>query len=95
MDRNLPANKAIAMAQLHSNRVVSNIRHSQASNSSSETPIQGNKDNQASILKDTNNKTTAPSYIRYFIIPDELLDSMEEKRLEIYLSMPGPDLTVN
>ena len=45
MNRNLPENQAEAMAQLHSNRIVSNIRHSQARNSSSETPIQVNKDN--------------------------------------------------
>ena len=79
---------------LHSNRIVSNTRHSEASNASSETPTQNTKDKQASILKDTNNKSDAPSYIRHFNIPNELLESMEEQRFENYLSMPELDLTM-
>ena len=95
MDRNFPANQAEALAQLYSNRVVSNIRHLRANISSSETPIKDYEDNQARILKDANNKTTAPSHIRHFYIPDESLDSMEEERLENYHSMSEPGLMMN
>ena len=80
------------MAQLHNSRIVSNIRHSQASSSSSETPILSTEDNQASISKDTNNETTAPSHVHLFNVKNERLDSMEEQRLENYLSMPELDL---
>ena len=95
MNRNFHARQAEAMVQLHRNSIVSNIRHSQASNSFSETPISRNKDNQASILKDTNKETTASSHIRHFNILDALLDSMEDQRLENYLIMPELDLTMN
>ena len=92
MSRNFPAHQAEAIAQLHRSRIVSNIRYSQASNSSSDTPSQSTEDNQVSILKDTNNKSEAPSYIRHINIPNELLDLMEEQKLENYLSMPEYDL---
>ena len=69
------------MTQLHSSRIVSNKRHSQASNSSSETLTQYNEDKQTSILRDTSNNTSAPSHVRHFNIPNDLLDSMEEQRL--------------
>ena len=94
MIRNFPAHQAEAMAQLHSSRIIPYIRHSQASNSSSETHVQSTEDNQVSNLKDTNNKTTAPSHVRHFNIPNEPLNSMEEQRLENYLSMPELDLTM-
>ena len=86
-----PANQAEAIAQLHSSKIVSNIRHSQSSNSPSEIPVQSNEDNQTCFLKDTNDKTTALSHFRHFDIPNELLDSIEVQRLENYLSMPELD----
>ena len=73
---------------------MSNGRHSQASSTSSETSTQSTEDNQVSILKETNNKTDAPSYVRHFNIPNELLSLMEEQRLDNYLSMPERDLTM-
>ena len=45
-------------------------------------------------MKDTNSKSDTPSYTRHFKIPNELLDSMEEQRLENVLSMPKRDLTM-
>ena len=80
MNRNFPAHQAEEIAQLHSNRILSNIRHSQTNSSSSETRIQDNVYKRPSILKDTNSKTTTPSDIRHFNFPDELLDSMEEQK---------------
>ena len=49
-----------------------------ASNPFSETSIQGIKDNQVSNLNNTN-KSNSASHICRFQIPNELLDSMEEK----------------
>ena len=84
MSRNFAVHQDEPIAQSHSKKILSNIRHSQASSSSSETPISGNKDSQPSTLKDTDNKTAVLSHIRHFNISDELLDSMEEQRLENY-----------
>ena len=95
MNRNFPAYQTEAIAHLHSNRVMSSIRHSQTSSSSSEIPICGSKENQARILKDKNNKTTAPSHIRHLNILDELLDSVVEQGLECYLSLAELDRTMN
>ena len=65
-----------------------NMKHSHMIYSNSETPTKSTEDNQAGIMTDTNNKNDTPSHIRYFNIPNELLDSMEEERLENYLSIP-------
>ena len=92
MSRNFPAHQAEAMAQLHSRRIISNIRNTQENKSSSNIPKQSAEDNQASILKDTNNENNTQLYIRHFNIPNELLDIMEEQRLENYLRMPERDL---
>ena len=80
MSRNLPAHQAEAMSKLHSTRIVSNIRHTQASSSSSQIPTQSTKDNQVCILKDANNKNNTPSHIRHFNIPNERLDSMKKQK---------------
>ena len=45
------------------------------------------EDKQVSILKYTKNKSHTPSDIRHFNIPNIILDSMEEQRLESYLMM--------
>ena len=94
MSRNFPAYQPETIAQLHSGRIVSNIRQSQASNSSSETPISENR-KPSHYSEGPNNKITAPSHICHFNITDELLDSMEEQRLENFLSIPELDLTMN
>ena len=94
MNRNFLTHQAKEMVQLHRSRIVSNIRHSQASNSSSVTPVESTEDNQVSILKDTNNKSDAPSHIRHFNVPNEVLDSMEEQRLENYLNVSEHDLAM-
>ena len=82
MARNLPAHQAEAIVQLHNIRIVSNLRHSKPSNSSSETPAQRNEYNQAIILKDTNNNSNTASNIYDLNIPNELLDSTEGQKLE-------------
>ena len=71
---------------------MSNIRHLQASDSSSETPTQRTEENKVSILKNANDKNDTPSHIRHFTIPNELLDSVEEQRFKNYLSMPELDI---
>ena len=91
MNQNLATHQAKAMSQLHSSRIASSIKHSQASNAYSQTSMRGTEDNQISVLKDTNNNDTT-SLIRRFNIPRELLDSMEEQRIENYLRMPELDL---
>ena len=63
-------------------------------NSSCRTPIQSTEDSQTSILKEAKNNYTALSHVRHFNIPSELLGTMEEQRLESYLSKPEPDLTM-
>ena len=82
MNRNFSAHQTEAMAQLHSSGIISNIRHTQESNSSSEISMQSIEDNQASILKDTKDKSNTLSHIRRIKIPNELLDSTEEQILK-------------
>ena len=91
MNRNFPVHKAEAIVQSHKSRIISNIRHSKASNSSSETPTQSSVNIQVSTLKESDNKSHTLSHIRHFNIPKELLDSMEEQRLENILSMHEQD----
>ena len=93
-DRNLLAYQAKAIAQLFSSRIVSNIRYSQANNSSPEIPTQSTEGNQVRILKDTNNKNDTPSHIRHFNILNELLDLTEEQGLKNHLCMHEHDLTM-
>ena len=83
MIRKLPQHQAEPVARLQSSSIVLNIRHSQTCKSSSEIPTKGTEVSQASILKDTNSKNETPSHIRFFNIPNEQQDSMEEKRPEI------------
>ena len=94
MNPNFLAYQAQEMAQLHSSKIASSMRHSKESSSSSEIPTQSSEDNHVSILKDINNKSDTPSHIRHINIPNELLNSMKEQRLENNLSMPEHDLTM-
>ena len=94
MDRNFPAHKGEAMAQVHSRWITSNVRRSQASNSFTEILTQSTEGNQVSTLKDLNKKNDAPLDSHHFNIPNELLDSMEEQRLENCFSMLEHDLTM-
>ena len=94
MSRIFPTNQAETLAQLRNNRIVPNRRHLQANNSTYETIIQSIEYNQVSIPKDTNNRTDAPSYIRHFNTTNELLDFLEEQRLDNYRIMTLLDLTM-
>ena len=79
---------------MHNFRVISDNRHSLVSKLFSGILRQSTEDNQASILKDTYKKSDKPSYIRHFNIRNELLESMEEQRLENYLITPEHKLTM-
>ena len=83
MNRNFPGHHAEAMTQLHSSRILPNIRYSQSSNSSSEIPTKNTEGNQAGILNDAKNKKDTSSHTRHYNIPNALLDSMEEQNLSI------------
>ena len=57
LNRSLLAHQNKAMVQLHSSRIVYNIRYSQENNSSPEKLPQSNVENQVGIMKNTNNKS--------------------------------------
>ena len=94
LNHNFPAHQAEAIAQVHCRRIISNKKPSQASNTCSETAIKSSENNQTSTLKDTESFTYAPSIVRHFNIQNELLDSMEERKLESYLNMTEPHFTM-
>ena len=92
MNCNFPPHQAEAMVLLHSKRIISDTRHLKARNSTSEISTQRNEYNWANILKYTSSRSNTPSHIHHFNTPNELLDSMEERRLENYLSVPELDM---
>ena len=79
MNRAFPAHQHESMAQLLISRILSNIRHTQENNLSSEEPTQNTEGNKVSVLKDTNKMSDVPSHTRHLNIPNKLFDSMGEQ----------------
>ena len=92
MSRNFPAHQAEAMAQLHTSRIIPNIRHTQTNKADDDTE-QPERNTQEGILKNTLTKNNAPSHVRHFNMSDELYNAMEEQRLEACLDISDQDPT--
>ena len=73
MHLKIPLHQAEAIAQLQTNRVVPNVRHTQTTESKS---AEDNHD-QGETLKDANKET--PWHIRNFNRSDKLLNFIEEQ----------------
>ena len=95
MSRSLPVCPDEAITQLNSSRIVSSTTYSQACSPSSKILTGITEGNQASILKDSNDKNDAPSHIRHSDILKELLVSMKEQILENCFSISDIDLKTN
>ena len=79
MCRDIPARKAESRAQIHSSRIVANIRHSEASNQPSEIATKRTGGSQTNTLKVINRKNDTLSHSHHFNISNQSSESIRGK----------------
>ena len=80
------------MSQLHSTKIVSNIRDSQVNSLTSKKNPLSNKSSRVVIIRDKNNRSRTASHICYINISNELLGSKKPQKLDSWIRFLKSDL---